>query len=156
IIATAPKVVIAVVELVLGPRAAAALEEALGRIQGRISQFFRDLQNRGKTRFRSSGIGQATYEGPARTLHPDRFAQIIDDLDAQGVNVNVRTDGNPWEAAYTPGAPGEPGTISVHRDVDIRTLEHEYKHFLDDKAGSYPGLRFYIENPEVMLQMEEA
>lgn len=46
--------------------------------------------------------------------------------------------------------------MNVHREVDLRTLEHEYQHFLDDRAGGYPGLRHYLENPEVMWEMERA
>src|SRR5262249_41357124 len=103
---------------------------------------------------RSSGVGASTYEGPARRLHRARFEEIIDDLERNEVEVNVVYEGDPWKGNYTPGAPGKPGAIRVHQDVDIRTLEHEYQHLLDDKAKNFPGLKYYSQNPAEAFEME--
>jgi hypothetical protein len=157
ILAGAGRAVGAVVRVVLGARAAAALEAAVARIRAQIGAFIERLQNEGRFKFKGSGVDGASYEGPAVRLHPERFDAIISDLERNGVKINVRQGGKPpWEASYGPGESGKPGTISVDKDVDLRTLEHEYKHFLDDKAKNYPGLRYYIENPDEMYRMEAA
>ncbi|MBW4441972.1 MAG: DUF4157 domain-containing protein [Plectolyngbya sp. WJT66-NPBG17] len=148
------KVLNTVAEVVLGVRAAEVLRAALARIRARIAEFLLDLKSRG-FKLKGSGVSRASYEGPARLLHPDRFEAILADLERNGVEVQARSSGDPWTGTYGPGRPGEPGTMSVHREVDLRTLEHEYQHFLDDKAQGYPGLRYYIENPAEMWKMEE-
>jgi len=154
ILSAAGRAVTRVVSVVLGPRAAALLEAAFNRLRAEVLAILERFRKEGKFRLKSSGIGKGTYEGPAAKLHPERFEQIIDDLERNGVEIHVMESGEPWTGNYTPGSRGEPGGIRVHRDVDIRTLEHEYQHFLDDQARGYPGLAHYIQNPAEMFEME--
>jgi hypothetical protein len=156
VISRAARIARGAIRLVLGPRAMAVLENALARIRTKLADIWMRLRQRGKTKLKGSGVTKASYEGPARELHPERFDQIIADLERNGVEIKVSDRGNPWEGAYQPGESGQPGGIRVHRDVDLRTLEHEYKHFLDDKARAHPGLRHYLENPNEMWEMERA
>lgn len=157
ILSRAGRVVGAAVRALLGPRAAEVLEAALNRIRLKVAEIQARLRGEGRFKFKNSPVTAASYEGPARRLHPERFDEIITELDRNGIEINVRDAGDPWTGSYQPGrSPGEPGQMNVHRDVDLRTLEHEYKHFVDDRAGGYPGLRHYLENPEVMWEMERA
>ncbi len=93
------------------------------------------------------------YEGAAIDLHAARYKEIINDLVNNGVEINYSRNTKPWEGGYQPSS-GKPGGFRINSNVDIRTLEHEYKHFLDDKINGYPGLKFYLENPNVQFQME--
>lgn len=156
IVSRAGRIIGAAVRAVLGPRAVEWLEAAFNRIRLKIAEVQARLRGEGRFKFKNSPVTEASYEGPARNLHPERFNEIIAELDRNGVEINVRDAGDPWTGSYQPGRPGEPGQMNVHREVDLRTLEHEYQHFLDDRAGGYPGLRHYLENPEVMWEMERA
>ena len=154
IVARTGRLVGAIARAVLGSRGAEWLKTALNRIRLKIAEVEARLRGEGKLKFKNSSVTKASYEGPARRLHPERFDEIIADLDRNGVDINVREAGDPWTGSYQPGKPGEPGGMNVHRDVDLRTLEHEYQHFLDDKVKNYPGLKHYLENPAEMWEME--
>ncbi len=154
LVSRAPRVLAAIGRAVLGPRAVEWIQEALARIRARVRVASDLLREQGKLKgFSSLTPGQ--YEGPARNLHPERFGQIIDDLESKGVKIDVNSSGDPWKGGYYPSStPGEAGSMRVHQNVDLRTLEHEYQHFLDDQARGFPGLRYYIENPAEMWEME--
>lgn len=154
ILSAAGKAVSAIVEVALGPRAAALLKSAFARIRAEVLAIVERFRKEGKFKLRNSGIGKGTYEGPASALHPERLAEILADLERAEVRVNPLDTGDPWTGSYSPGRKGEPGSMRVHKDVDIRTLEHEYQHFLDDRARGYPGLAYYIQNPAEMFEME--
>jgi len=144
-----------VARIILGPRALLVLEEALARIRDRMTKVFLRFKEGDRTRLKGSGVTRASYEGPARKLHPERFEEILADLERNGVEINLLESVDPWKGSYQPGLrQGRPGQVRVHRDVDLRTLEHEYNHFLDDLANEYPGLQYYIENPKEMYNME--
>jgi hypothetical protein len=112
----------------------------------------------GKNNLVGSEIFKATYEGPAHRLHKVRFDEIIATLNRHNVSVNWTEagDGEPWTGGYGPGSKGFPGSIRLHRDIDLRTLEHEFQHFIDDKARGFPGLWHYLEHPAEMFKLEQS
>jgi hypothetical protein len=140
----------------LGEEGVAALQAALRRISAEVQEVRARWDAEGRTTLLSGGVTRATYEGPASDLHPERYAEILAELDRAGVKPNWRTSGDPWNGAYGPGKPGEPGSMNLHEEVDLSTLEHEFQHFLDDQARGHPGLRYYLENRAEMWAMEEA
>lgn len=93
------------------------------------------------------------YPGAALHADPERYAEILADMKANGVVINWSNRTQPWEGGYQPDRKGA-GRVRFNRSVDLSTLEHEYLHFLDDKENGYPGLRYYLENPNVQTQME--
>ncbi|ADB40273.1 fibronectin type III domain-containing protein [Spirosoma linguale] len=98
------------------------------------------------------------YKGAASSTHSIRYEQIIADLKVNNVKVKYTTDIKSWYGNYQP-TKGEAGQLTINPDVDLSTLEHEYKHFLDDKANNYPGPFYYLYDDAgipVRIKMERA
>lgn len=99
--------------------------------------------------------GTADAYGPAWENNPEEYQQIMDDLNNSGVKVNLNEDTPLGQGGYGPSStPGEPGSFTVNPDADISTLGHEYEHFLMDRELGYPGMRAYLQDPELMMQGE--
>jgi hypothetical protein len=93
--------------------------------------------------------------GPARVNEPQAFERIMTDLRQAGVQVNLSESTPPGQGAYGPSpVAGRPGSLNVNPDTDISTLLHEYDHFLFDRANDFPGLRQYIEEPQLLIEGE--
>lgn len=102
---------------------------------------------------RAAELSHQTY-GPARENDAAEYQRIMDDLKQSGVQVNFNPDVRLGEGGYGPGSAGSPGTLTVNPDVDISTLGHEYEHFLDDRERDFPGMREFMQNPQLMVDGE--
>ena len=48
--------------------------------------------------------------------------------------------------AYAPGIlPGTPGQFIIDRNASYSAWAHEYKHFCDDRADGFPGMRIFMD-----------
>ncbi len=76
-------------------------------------------------------------------------------IKANGVKINFSDDIKTWEGNYCPDFE-KAGTLRINPNADISTLEHEYQHFLDDKALGYPGFSYlmYAEDSKIRTNME--
>lgn len=91
--------------------------------------------------------------GPARVNHPVEYDSIINDMQSSGVDISYREG----QFAYGPApSGGRPGNIVLDPDASLSALQHEYGHFLDDKALGFPGQRYYYENPSARLSTERS
>jgi len=85
------------------------------------------------------------HYGSGKDSHPAEWQAMIDDLKANGVDINYRLD----EAmAYSPvRTRGEPWQIIINEDASISVLKHEYEHFRTDKDAGYAGYEgVYVPN----------
>jgi hypothetical protein len=93
--------------------------------------------------------------GPARINHTAEFERIVAELRQAGVEVNLSDSTPLGQGAYGPAVrAGGPGSLNVNPDTDISTLMHEYDHFVFDRNNGFPGLRHYIENPQLFVHGE--
>ncbi len=74
--------------------------------------------------------------GAAKDSHPKEFQQVLRSLEIEGVDIDLSRP----MMAYSP-AKGRSGRFILDENASISALRHEYKHFLDDKAAGYPGLK---------------
>ncbi|NOQ75368.1 MAG: hypothetical protein GQ574_25380 [Crocinitomix sp.] len=88
--------------------------------------------------------------GAGKDSHPELWKKIIEDLEAQGVEIKFSEK----NMVYGPHpAGGAPGMISIPPDASITALMHEAKHFYDDLAQGFKGFRLF-ESPNTVWQME--
>ena len=82
--------------------------------------------------------------------NPKEIQAILDDLRASGVE--IRYVGN--NMAYAPGIlPGTAGQFIIDRQASYSAWAHEYKHFCDDRADGFQGLRIFMDT-EKCIQRE--
>jgi hypothetical protein len=102
----------------------------------------------------ASELSHEAY-GSAAVNNAAEYEAIMGDLESSGVDVNLNADVGLGQGAYGPAsAPGAPGTLTVNPEVDISTLGHEYEHFLMDRELGFPGMRGYMENPQLFVDGE--
>jgi len=78
---------------------------------------------------------------------------MMAELNAAGVEVSLR----PGQFAYGPSStPGVPGNMVLDPKASLSAVQHEYSHFLGDKALGFPGARYYYENPGARLSSERS
>ena len=87
--------------------------------------------------------------GAAKDSHPEEYARILQILRENGVEI----DQSRPMMAYSP-AKNRPGRFIIDSEASIAALRYEFKHFLDDKAAGYPGLKFYREDDQKFWEME--
>ena len=74
--------------------------------------------------------------GSGKTTNPIEWNSIIDDMEAQGVEINYREN----TMAYAPGmSDGDPGQVTIDPEASLSALKHEYQHFLDAKKEGFPS-----------------
>jgi hypothetical protein len=72
--------------------------------------------------------------------NPEEIQEIINDLEASGVEIQYRSD----EMAYAPGlSAGKPGQFKVTLEASYSAWMHEYKHFIDDRSDGFTGMRVF-------------
>ena len=83
-------------------------------------------------KFNSGGDRLLESMGPGRLSHTEEFKAIIQDLKANGVEIDFS---RPNQFAYGPSSKaGVPGNIVLDPNASISAIRHEYGHLLDDKA----------------------
>ena len=87
--------------------------------------------------------------GAAKDSHPEEYLRVLNILRENGVDI----DQSRPMMAYSP-AKNRAGRFILDPQASIAALRHEFKHFLDDKAFGYPGLKFYREDDEKFWTME--
>ena len=55
---------------------------------------------------------------------------------------------------YNAPGGGTPGTIDVEEDISIAGLQHEYRHFLDDEASGFQGIKPLLADKDLFWQTE--
>jgi hypothetical protein len=84
--------------------------------------------------------------GPASETHPAELEAAMERLHGAGVEVDMRRG----SMSYSPSAvSGEPGRIILDPEASYGAVVHEMSHFSDDEAAGYPGLRYWLEDPDV-------
>ncbi|WP_339312279.1 MULTISPECIES: WXG100 family type VII secretion target [Paenibacillus] len=78
--------------------------------------------------------------GPGRESHPEKWKEIIDNLESNGVEVIHRGE----DMAYSPKK-GGPGQLIINEDASIGALLHEYTHYLDDMNKGFPGMSYHFQ-----------
>ncbi|MGG4478885.1 WXG100 family type VII secretion target [Paenibacillus illinoisensis] len=78
--------------------------------------------------------------GPGRESHPEKWKEIIDNLESNGVEVIHRGE----DMAYSPKR-GGPGQLIINEDASIGALIHEYTHYLDDMNKGFPGMSYHFQ-----------
>ncbi|MFS0870932.1 WXG100 family type VII secretion target [Paenibacillus xylanilyticus] len=78
--------------------------------------------------------------GPGRESHPEKWKEIIDNLESNGVEVIHRGE----DMAYSPKR-GGPGQLIINEDASIGALVHEYTHYLDDMNKGFPGMSYHFQ-----------
>ena len=86
--------------------------------------------------------------GDARVSHPDEFKQIMSDLEANNVRVNIDTRSS--TIAYDPDG----NTIHLPERFSISALRHEVGHFVDHKNLGSPRFIEYFRYPELRVATE--
>lgn len=74
--------------------------------------------------------------------NPKEIQAILDDLKASGIEVRYAEN----NMAYAPGImPGKPGQFIIDRQASYSAWAHEYKHFCDDRADGFQGMRIFMD-----------
>lgn len=104
-----------------------------------------------------SGAGFKTVDDPMREVmgaaeqsHPNELANIIADLESNGVIIKYREGTMGY---FPPALPGKPGDIVMEKGASFSAWSHEYKHFCDDRADGFLGLRALLD-PEKCAKRE--
>lgn len=88
--------------------------------------------------------------GSALENNSERTDEILTDLK----NSNCEIEFRPNDMCYQPSLyVGKAGKFVIDKDASIGAWEHEYRHFLDDRAGGYPSFRVF-QNKAKCRQME--
>ena len=83
--------------------------------------------------------------GPARQSHPDELAAMRADMRRSGVKINERPGRG--DMAYMPNSKsGKPGTLTMDPDASYAAWRHEYRHFTDDRASGFQGMKALLDN----------
>ena len=89
--------------------------------------------------------------GPASETHPSELGEAMARLDGAGVEVDMRHG----SMSYSPSAAtGQPGRLILDPEASYGAVLHEMSHFSDDEAAGFPGLRYWLEDPEVTIAGE--
>lgn len=88
--------------------------------------------------------------GAAEQSHPDELADIMADLISNGVIIKYREGAMGY---FPPALPGKPGNIVMEKGASFSAWSHEYKHFCDDRADGFLGLRV-LSDPEKCAKRE--
>jgi len=94
-----------------------------------------------------------TFEitGAAEDSHPEEIEKMKTDMENSGVEMRY----GKGSIGYSPGInPGEPGQFHAAPGTSYSGWLHEYKHFCDDRANGFPGMRGAFTNKERWKQME--
>lgn len=107
-----------------------------------IDEVIEELRNVADNRFNqfnSIADPVADVLGAAYKSHPERLRDILTYIESKGGEVIYKSE----EAlGYSPGlSKGQPGQIHIHKEASISAWEHELKHFLDDEAVGFMGMR---------------
>jgi hypothetical protein len=73
--------------------------------------------------------------GAGSKSHPEEWNKLIQDLEANGVEVIYREGG----LGYGPLRKGEAGQILLDPNASMSALRHEYSHFIEAKANGFPS-----------------
>ena len=76
--------------------------------------------------------------GAALVNNKSEIDEIMRVLETRGDGVRLVDDGSMY---YNPGSGGRPGKIIIDRNASIGAWMHEYRHFLDDEADGFIGLK---------------
>lgn len=89
--------------------------------------------------FNSIADPVADILGAAYKSHPKRLNEIINILKSKKVEIIYKETET---LGYSPGlSKGNPGQILIHKEASISGWEHEFRHFLDDEAEGFLGMR---------------
>lgn len=89
--------------------------------------------------FNSIADPVANILGAAYKSHPERLNEIINILKSKKVEIIYKETET---LGYSPGlSKGNPGQILIHKEASISGWEHEFRHFLDDEAEGFLGMR---------------
>jgi hypothetical protein len=89
--------------------------------------------------------------GSAIKNNPVEVKQIVDYVTQKGGSVNFGRSG---KMVYNAPGGGTPGTIDVEEDISIAGLQHEYRHFLDDEASGFQGIKPLLADKDLFWQTE--
>jgi hypothetical protein len=99
-----------------------------------------------EARFEHADADPLRSLGSASETHPAELEAAMERLDGAGVEVDIRHG----SMSYSPSAvAGQPGRIILDPEASYGAVLHEMSHFSDDEAASYPGLRYWLEDPGV-------
>ena len=115
---------------------------------------FTNLSNndiiKSKTGFRTFDDPMREVMGAAEKSNPNELANIMLDLESNGVIVKYREGTMGY---FPPAEPGKPGDIVMEKGASFSAWSHEYKHFCDDRNDGYLGLRV-LADPKKCAQRE--
>lgn len=93
-------------------------------------------------RFNTTADPMREVTGCGLDSNPKEIQTILDDLKASGIEVRYAEN----NMAYAPGIlPGSPGQFIIDRQASYSAWAHEYKHFCDDRADGFQGMRIFMD-----------
>ena len=93
-------------------------------------------------RFRTTGDPMREVTGAGLESNPREVQQIIKELTNAGVEIRYHDN----HMAYSPGLrAGVPGQFIIDKNASYSAWAHEYKHFCDDLADGFPGMRIFMD-----------
>ena len=95
-----------------------------------------------KNRFWTTGDPMREVTGAGLESDPQEVQRIINELTDAGVEIRYHDS----HMAYSPGLQaGVPGQFIIDRNASYSAWAHEYKHFCDDLADGFPGMRIFMD-----------
>lgn len=93
-------------------------------------------------RFNTTDDPMREVTGAGLDSNPEEIKAFLDDLSAAGVEIRYSKD----NMAYSPGImAGAPGQFIIDKHASYSAWAHEYKHFCDDRADGFPGMRVFMD-----------
>ena len=93
-------------------------------------------------RFRTTGDPMREVTGAGLKSNPREVQQIIKELTNAGVEIRYHDS----HMAYSQGLrAGMPGQFIIDKNASYSAWAHEYKHFCDDLADGFPGMRIFMD-----------